>query len=250
MTDELAAQRAKAKIDQLYAQTGGEDVPGVLHWVWFDGGHLDGKIRPIALHGAPSIRNGSTYETIAPTRQVWAYSIVTDRYELISDSIELVSDPIEPVGDVLDVPSRDPVTGQYIPGSEAHWAHQSVHARYPSGTNTLDAIRDAAKVFFERSDGTNLLPSEDEVRHGPGVPWHGEVGRGEPGYGMVRSGELGRGVESGDLPQGGRDDERTVPDRHLPPSQRDLSTHAPGCNCMACYYADLAFGELESPPDP
>lgn len=33
-------------------------------------------------------------------------------------------------------------------------------------------------------------------------------------------------------------DEDTVPDRDVPPSQRDLSTHQPGCNCMGCFYAD------------
>lgn len=35
-----------------------------------------------------------------------------------------------------------------------------------------------------------------------------------------------------------RTDEDTVPDRNVPPSQRDLSTHRPGCNCMGCFYAD------------
>lgn len=34
------------------------------------------------------------------------------------------------------------------------------------------------------------------------------------------------------------DDEVTVPDRHIPPSQRDLSTHGADCTCMGCFYAD------------
>lgn len=34
------------------------------------------------------------------------------------------------------------------------------------------------------------------------------------------------------------DHEQTVPDRNVPPSQRDLSTHEPGCNCMGCFYDD------------
>jgi hypothetical protein len=34
------------------------------------------------------------------------------------------------------------------------------------------------------------------------------------------------------------DDETTVPDRHIPPSQRDLTNHRPDCNCMGCFYRE------------
>jgi len=33
-------------------------------------------------------------------------------------------------------------------------------------------------------------------------------------------------------------DEDTTPDRDVPPSHRDLSTHRPDCNCMGCFYRE------------
>lgn len=176
---------AATKIEALYARTQGEDVPGVLHWVWFDGGHLDGQVRPIALLGRAAIVDGSTYTVVVPSEQEWSYSAERDRYELVTgvtaadwddarsvngtgDVIERDSDSIK----ALDVPDRDPATGQWVPPGGAHWANQSVHARYPNGTDPLAAIKDAMRVFMERTDGSNAL-GEPDRRTGPVLPeWY------------------------------------------------------------------------------
>lgn len=49
-----------------------EDIPGVLLWIEFVGGSLDGTKRPIALHGHP-LEAGSTYNRFVPNDETWTF---------------------------------------------------------------------------------------------------------------------------------------------------------------------------------
>lgn len=60
-----------------------EDVPGVLHWVQFRGGTLDGEWRPLSLHGDHSLEDGHTYNAVVPHEQSWRYSLERDVFELV-----------------------------------------------------------------------------------------------------------------------------------------------------------------------
>lgn len=59
------------------------DVPGVLRYILFVGGTLNGERRPIAMHGRQQIDDGSTYNRLVPVDETWAYSAERDQYELV-----------------------------------------------------------------------------------------------------------------------------------------------------------------------